>query len=116
MSLLRYLPENRRPVIGLVAILLLAVGGGLTIWSSDSPAAMPLLRMGIVIGVLWLAMPELQNPRNRWWMLGLLAVVVAVIVLPRYLSVSLTKLVPLIVVAIVAFRILRAVTAGRARR
>ncbi|MBS0209340.1 MAG: hypothetical protein JSS27_10325 [Planctomycetes bacterium] len=78
----------RRTAIGVLAIALLTAGV-LASWLGDGEFAANLaaagLRCGGVLAVLWLALPDLASPKNRWWLLMLLAACVAVIVLPRWI-------------------------------
>src|SRR5581483_1872084 len=80
-------PFDRRPLVGIFALVLLALGAAVWWWSPENAAYLQFLRGAMIAGVIWLALPELQNPKNRWWMLGLLGAVLAVLLLPRYWSV-----------------------------
>lgn len=75
---------QRRPVAGLAFVALL-VGGGLCLYSSDQRdgAGGSLLRVGIVLGALWMALPDRYVPGGKslsiWQGLGVLSVMVAVV-------------------------------------
>ena len=109
-------PFDRRPLVGIFALVLLALGAAVWWWSPENAAYLQFLRGAMIAGVIWLALPELQNPKNRWWMLGLLGAVLAVLLLPRYWSVILAKFVPALVVIIVVLKIFRPRSAPRPRR
>lgn len=59
-----------RPTLGLAALLFLLVGGGLWLWKdSVSPGLGGMLfRVGVVLGLFWLALPDLS--RISGWLLG----------------------------------------------
>jgi hypothetical protein len=74
-----------RPTIGVVAVLLLAAGIALALWSSSSDAQLwtsAFLRIGTIMGLLWLAWPQIG--RIPWWiMLVGLGVLFLALVLAR---------------------------------
>jgi hypothetical protein len=73
---------DRRPLVGLSALLLLAIGAALYILRPTfiDGNAIPAIciRVGLLLAVLWLAIPDLGKiPRWLWMNILLTAVVVA---------------------------------------
>jgi len=85
----------RRHAVGIVALLLLATGvTGLIVYGvGDDKTSMLLsvcLRIGMVLGAIWLAFPQLLQlaGKSSPWMLGLLSICGIVIILrPRLIVV-----------------------------
>jgi hypothetical protein len=72
-----------RPTVGILAIVVLALGAALSLLGSGDDAqawGAGLMRVGIALAALWLALPELK--RLPAWML--VAVAVLLIVLARW--------------------------------
>lgn len=93
----------RRPLVGIIALLLLIAGGWLTFWPPEEGSyqqlASPLLRVGAILAVLWLALPEVQKPGNLWLTVTLIGSVLFIAWKP--------KLAPLVLVVVAAIAILR---------
>jgi hypothetical protein len=73
-----------RPTVGILALVLLISGGVfLSKSANDSSwqnAAAGCLRVGAILAVLWLALPEVSRPLSRWI---LVAVVVGIFLVAR---------------------------------
>jgi hypothetical protein len=76
----------RRMVIGVLAVGCL-VTGGVAWWLQPNPMLAPVMagsiRLGGMFAILWLALPELRNPKNLVLLLGIVGVGVGIILLPR---------------------------------
>lgn len=78
-----------RPTLGAVALLCLALGG-VVLWAGQGDATQSssgwggaLLRVGLMLGALWLALPEVQRIPN--WLYGVILCGGIVLALrPRY--------------------------------
>ena len=71
-------PSSRRTLALVFAILLLAGGGWLAFFKTDSSltfASAAMLRIGLVLGMLWLAWPSLKRPA-QWLPPGIALLVV----------------------------------------
>ncbi len=89
-----------RPTVGIIALVLLllaigslALGGGETTktWRSGS------LRVGLLMGAFWLAMPHLKGVRPFWLFLGLAAgIVVLVLALKHPFALALLAVIALL--------------------
>ena len=94
---------TERRKVGILAILLLAIGWGIQWWPGESDSYEVLsgacVRVGAVLAVLWLALPETGRPQNRWVLVGL-AILAAIVVLRP-------KLILLALVLMVAIAVLR---------
>ena len=71
---------DRRPLVGITAVLMLSIGAGFY-WSPPSSldgSAIPavFMRVGMLLGVLWLALPDLGKIPGWLWMNILLTVLV----------------------------------------
>ena len=84
-----------RPTVGIIALLLLAAAGAVHFFSPDRQALLAAcLRVGMVMAVLWLALPDAKKPVN-WAVMGpLLGLVVAFFLLPKPLKIALVLLSP----------------------
>jgi hypothetical protein len=90
-----------RVLLGIIALALLLVSGAMFAWGEESltPYAASLVRIGVLLGVIWLAVPDLRSPRSQLF-LGLILVSAAVaILIPRAW--------PLVLAAFVLLAILR---------
>lgn len=92
-----------RTAVGVIALALLIAWGGLFVWGRDSGwferFGLALGRPGVLLAVLWLALPDLRSPRSQL-MLGLvLASAVVLLLLPRAW--------PLVLAAFVVLAVLR---------
>jgi hypothetical protein len=105
----RLVDRVHRPTVGILAIILIATGILSATFAPSTSLNDQLtsagLRIGMVLGVLWLALPDLRKARRSWPILILVAICVAIFVLPR--RVPIAKLVPLLAVAWLALTILR---------
>jgi len=90
-----------RPLVGILAIVLLAIGGVLLVWRPIESEAFTsaFVRIGLVLAALWLALPDTRRPASRWLMIGVLLLAVLLAIRP--------KLIPLAVVILIAMAILR---------
>jgi hypothetical protein len=73
-----------RPTVGLIALLLLALSGVVPLFSSESAWHPACLRVGLLMGAFWLAMPALQGVRPIWVSLGLAVAIVGLIVATKH--------------------------------
>jgi hypothetical protein len=89
-----------RPTLGLIALVLLtsAVGCYLFGWASGALYS-ALWRVGLVLALLWLALPELLRVRSKLLFGVFLAVVLVAVLRPRLL--------PLALVLCVVYAVLR---------
>lgn len=94
-----------RPTVGILALLLLIIGAVLYLAQYDSGLGSSdnyeqlqaaCLRIGAILGVIWLAHPELS--RLSPWMLG--AVLVSLLVVMRWPKLLIPALIALVAVAI----------------
>jgi hypothetical protein len=85
-----------RPTVGVLAIVLLVTGLISSLFAPSTALYDQLtsagLRIGAVLAVVWLALPDLRQARNRWLIVLLFVGCVAVIVLPRFIPIG--KLLP----------------------
>ncbi|HEY4310455.1 MAG TPA: hypothetical protein VGN12_13465 [Pirellulales bacterium] len=76
-----------RPTVGILALLLLIVGGIALLVPGDEGThqnvAASCLRIGMILAVLWLALPELARPMSRWMLVGVVATVIVLAKYPR---------------------------------
>ncbi len=72
-----------RPTIGLIALVLLALGAA-TIHQSDPTWSAACLRIGLVMGIWWFAFPQLAT-LPRWALIGSLVALVIAARWPRLL-------------------------------
>jgi hypothetical protein len=97
----------RRHALGLIALAMLAFAAVIFFWPALSlyqPAAAMCLRVGLLLGVLWLAWPDLHRlPRWAWY-----AMPIAVVVLV-YAQRILVFAAPTLVVAIAVYLLYRRV-------
>ncbi|HWB00030.1 MAG TPA: hypothetical protein VG713_16135 [Pirellulales bacterium] len=97
-----------RPTVGILAVVLLAAGAAASLFAPSTvlyeQIASAGLRIGAVLGVIWLALPDLRLARNRWLLGTLLACCIAVFLLPR---IPIVKLLPILGIAWLALSIIR---------
>lgn len=63
-----------RPTLGIVTLIVFAIGIGFLVAGDGHQSEFisnACLRMGILLGVLWLALPDASRPRNVWLLLAL---------------------------------------------
>lgn len=111
-------PWLARPVVGIVAVALLLAGGGLFAWgASPGPGtyAGPVLRVGAIFAVLWLAMPELQSRRTRFLLLTLVGSTLVAVTHPRVLKFVLPLIAAFALLAFLRPRIGRSAVAMKRR-
>lgn len=93
----------QRKILGILSLVLLVGGGALMLLAPESEYTQNLLapcfRMGVVLGALWLALPDLQFARNRLWLLAIGGTLLVIVRWP--------KLIPLALGALGLFAILR---------
>jgi hypothetical protein len=91
-----------RPTVGIVALLLLAASLGIYVWQPDEETyaawMSAFLRVGLVMGALWLAHPQLAK-LPRWFLAAALGVVVVGLLIARNARLLVIALVVLVVVA-----------------
>ncbi len=78
----RHAAGSRRQTVLAFSILLLAGGVGLRVRGGDSAlafASTSMLRIGLVLGMLWLAWPSLRRP-SQWLAPGISVVIVVTLV------------------------------------
>ena len=103
-----------RPTVGILALLLLVVGGA-TLMATSGQLARPelgaaCLRIGLILGVLWLALPDIARPVNRWIALGVIA---AVILIARQPKLAILAAVFLVAIAVLRPRVKSYVARGK---
>jgi hypothetical protein len=81
-----------RPTVGVLAIMLLVAGIVSALAAPHTAVYDQLtsacLRVGAVLAVVWLALPDLRQARNRWLIVSLFAACLAVVILPRFIPVG----------------------------
>lgn len=89
-----------RPTVGLIALALLAGAAACYSFGWGSMGLETAFwRVGLVLSVLWLALPDLGRVRNKFWLLVFLAAILVAALRPR--------LVPLVIVFCVIYAVLR---------
>jgi hypothetical protein len=93
----------QRHLVGVLALILVAAGLA-ALWGAGNEATRQnlgagCLRVGAVLAVLWLALPDVARPGSRWVVLGL---VIAVFILTKY-----PKLIVLVLAFLAALALLR---------
>ncbi len=76
----------RRHLLGAIALVSLLLGAALQLTGDGSARlewASASLRIGAVLGAVWLALPELRRPGNRWLAAAVLAAFIVLAVRPR---------------------------------
>ena len=98
-----------RPTVGLIALALLAGAAACWFFGLGSMALVTAFwRVGLVLSVLWLALPDLVRVRSKFWLIVLLAAVIIAALRPRFL--------PLAVLFCIAFAVLRSWSARPSKR
>jgi hypothetical protein len=96
-----------RPTVGILAIVLLSLAAGLAIFSPAegqyAPYTSGCLRTGVVLAVLWLALPETRPLKNRLLIAGIVLSAVVFVVRPRLLLLALKNPVAVAVVGAALF-------------
>ena len=81
-----------RPTVGVLAVVLLVAGIVSALAAPHTAVYDQLtsacLRVGAVLAVVWLALPDLRQARNRWLIVSLFAACLAVVILPRFIPVG----------------------------
>ncbi|HEV3343752.1 MAG TPA: hypothetical protein VG125_25490 [Pirellulales bacterium] len=79
-----------RPTVGLIALVLLAGGASCYLLGWGSAALESAFwRVGVVLALVWLALPELLRVRNKFLLAAFLAVVLVAALKPRLLPFAL---------------------------
>jgi hypothetical protein len=90
-----------RRKVGIFAVVLLAIGWGIQWWpdAADSYDVLSgaCVRVGAVLAVLWLALPETGRPQNRWVLVGLAIMAAVVVFRPRLILLALVVIVAIAV-------------------
>lgn len=76
----------RRHLLGAIALTALLAGAALQFAGGGSTRlewASACLRVGAVLGAVWLALPQLRRPGNRWLVGAVLAAFIVLAVRPR---------------------------------
>ena len=105
----------RRLLLGIFALILLATG---LVLQFAAPASWPshafaghFLRGGLLVSVLWLALPDTESMRNRIWLGAVLLVAVVMVSRPSLLK----FLLPPLVVTLVLYKIFKPRQSKRGR-
>lgn len=89
-----------RPTVGILALVLLTCAAACHVLKVSEAIASPCWRVGLVMTMLWLALPELVRIRQKWlvWLLlaGLLLIALRAI-----------RLLPLVALFLVVYAIIR---------
>jgi hypothetical protein len=85
-----------RPAIGLIAILLLVIGGVLLVFDLGDGQQIggPCLRVGILMSLVWMSEPQLRR-LPRWLPIAVIALAVVLALRPKLFLVSLVIVVAL---------------------
>jgi di/tricarboxylate transporter len=88
-----------RPTLGILAIVLLSLAAALTFFSPAegqyAQYTSACMRVGVVLAVLWLALPDTKPLKNRLLIAGIVLAAVVFVVRPRLLLVAIKH--PLVV-------------------
>ena len=89
-----------RPAVGIIALVLLLLGAFLFLLGNDQSVAWQTgcVRVGLLMGAFWLAMPHLKGVRPFWVVLGLAVGLVAAVLAVKHhpLSVALLTVIVLV--------------------
>lgn len=89
-----------RPTVGLIALALLAGAAACYLFGVGSEALESAFwRVGLVMALLWLALPDLLRVRHKTWLIAFLAAMSVAVLRPRLL--------PLAILFCVVFALLR---------
>ena len=98
-----------RPSVGLIAVALLAGAAACYLFGVGSDALESAFwRVGIVMALLWLALPDLLRVRHKFWWFAFVGALLVAVMKPRLL--------PLALVFCVVFAILRPRSAKSSNR
>ena len=85
-----------RPTVGILALLLLIAGGVLLVVPADKDdwlnMAAGCLRVGSILAVLWLALPDVARPLSRWILVGVVVAVFLIAKRPQLIVLALVFL------------------------
>lgn len=96
-----------RPTIGIIALALLAVAGASHVWGFGGEVLEGAsLRVGLVMAMLWLALPQARQLKSKLLMAALAALFAVVAFRPRMLPVLL-KVAPIFAAALFALSLFR---------
>ena len=97
-----------RPTVGLIALALLAGAAACYFFGWGSMALETAFwRVGLVLSVVWLALPDLGRVRSKFWVILFLAAILVAALRPR--------LFPLVILFCIAFAVLRFWSARRGK-
>ena len=89
-----------RPTVGLIAVALLVGAASCYLFGWGGAAlGSAFWRIGLVMCLLWLALPELLRVRSKFWVILVLAAILVAVLLP--------KLLPLVILFCVVYAVLR---------
>jgi hypothetical protein len=74
---------EQRKKVGLIAAVLLGMAAVLYLWPSDEQSQAlqaACLRVGAIMAVIWLAMPEASRLKNPWMIAAVIGAVILIIV------------------------------------
>lgn len=95
-----------RPTVGILAVTLLLFGGGALVFAPETAGwrqfAAVGFRVGLVLGAIWLALPDARRPVNRWIMASVVAAIVLVARFPKLVPLALLAAA---IAAILKFRV-----------
>jgi len=82
-----------RPTLGVIALVLLVTGGAGQIWPSSDAGVQQVFiafwRVGFVLAVLWLALPQTRRLPNKMLVIGIVVTAVLLATKPRILPIAL---------------------------
>jgi hypothetical protein len=111
----------QRTVVAVLAVVLLATAGGLFLFGEPggNTAAWAGLcgKVGLILAVFWLALPDAKPLKNRLVLAGILGLAMVIVLRPRMLLIlKQPQVLGLLGVALVAWRFLRPASSSRAKR
>lgn len=98
-----------RPTVGILGITLLSCAAACRVLNLGDTIASPCWRVGLVLTMLWLALPELVRIRQKWLVWLLLAGLLLI-------AIKATRLLPLVAVFLVVYAIIRPRAPARSAR
>jgi hypothetical protein len=98
-----------RPTVGILSIVLLSGAGACHLLKLGDAIAGPCWRVGLVLAMLWLALPELMRIRQKWLVWLLMAALLLI-------ALRAIKLLPIVAVFLVVYAIIRPRPQGGAAR
>jgi hypothetical protein len=88
-----------RPTVGVLALVLLALGVALQFGAPEQWNAMAwagaFIRVGSILGIIWFALPELGTGKSRWLVVAIVAGVLILALRPRYFVLALAIMIAL---------------------